>query len=47
MSDFEWQAHLEAVKIMEKRYPDIPTEVWDIEASDEMASMYYEDMSGY
>ena len=46
MEDKEWKKHNEEVKKLHEKYPDIPVEIFDIEASEEMASLYYDEF-GY
>lgn len=45
MTKKEWKEHCEKVKDLQKKYPHIPTCVFDIEASEEIVMMY-EDMIG-
>jgi len=42
----EDKTHREKVKKLHEEYPDIPVEIFDIEASEEMASIYYDEF-GY
>jgi len=33
----------EKIEDLQEKYPNVPTEIYDIEASDEMADMYMEE----
>jgi len=47
MSKITDKEHKEKVEKLHKEYPDIPIEIFDIiEASEEMASLYYDEF-GY
>ena len=41
-----WEEHKRKVAELHEQYPDIPIEIFDIEASEEMAAMYYDEF-GY
>jgi len=42
----ELLCHYCKIKELQDEYPDVPTEIYDIEASPEMAEMWYEEF-GY
>lgn len=46
MEKNEWEEHLKKVKELHAEYPDVPVEIFDIEASHEMAAIYYDEF-GY
>ena len=46
MTDKERKEHNKKIKKLQEDYPSIPTEVYDIEASSEMAEMYLDEF-GY
>lgn len=46
MTEKEWNEHTEKVEELHEEYPDIPMAIFDIEASEEMAEIFY-DTFGY
>ena len=43
MQDIDWQKHKAEVKKLKHQYPTVPEELYDIEASPEMAELYLEE----